>query len=46
LPIAPEVYAEAARSGIAILALPTGDACCLLSTLKPAEVYAVLHVIC
>ena len=46
LPIATEVYAEAARSGIAILALPTGDACCLLSTLKPAEVYAVLHVTC
>ena len=46
LPIAPEVYAEAARSGIAILALPTGDACRLLSTLKSAEVYAVLHVTC
>ena len=46
LPIAPEVYAEAARSGIAILALPTGDACRLLSTLKQAEVYAVLHVTC
>ena len=46
LPIAPEVYAEAARRGIAIVVLPTGDACRLLTKLKPADVYAVLHVTC
>jgi hypothetical protein len=46
LPIAPEVHAEAARRGIVIVALPTGDACRLLATLEPADVYAVLHATC
>ena len=46
LPIVPEVYAEAARRGIAIIALPTDDACRLLAKLNPADVHAVLHVSC
>jgi len=46
LPVAPEVYQEGARRGIAIEALPTGEACRLLAELKPKDVYAVLHVTC
>jgi hypothetical protein len=46
LPVAPEVYQEGARRGIAIVALPTRDACRLLAELKPKDVYAVLHVTC
>ena len=46
LPIAPDVYAEAARRGIAIVALPTDDACRLLGKLRAADVHAVLHVSC
>ena len=46
LPVAPEVYEEAARRGIVIEALPTRDACRLLGELKAKEVYAVLHVTC
>ncbi len=46
LPITPEVGEEARRRGVAIEALPTRDACCLLDDLKPRDVYAVLHVTC
>ena len=46
LPIAPDVYAEAERRGIEIVAVPTRDACRLLNDLKPRDVYAVLHVTC
>ncbi len=43
LPIGPEVYGEAPRGGINILALPAGEAC-RLTTLRPAAVDALLHV--
>jgi hypothetical protein len=37
---------EAGRRGIEVQALPTADACRLLSDLKAEDVYAVLHVTC
>ncbi len=46
LPIMPEVYAEAEERGIEIVALPTPQACQLLSDLRPREVRAVLHITC
>jgi hypothetical protein len=46
LPIMPAVAAEAKRRGIKLIALPTGEACEYLGSLKPAETYAVLHVTC
>jgi hypothetical protein len=46
LPVAPDVYAEAKRRGIEIVALPTRDACRLLADLDREDVYAVLHVTC
>lgn len=46
LPIAPEIYAEAERRGIEVVALPTSDACRLLADAKSEDVYAVLHVTC
>jgi hypothetical protein len=46
LPVAPDVYEEGARRGIAIEALPTRDACRLLARLKAKDVHAVLHVTC
>jgi hypothetical protein len=44
LPVAPEVYGEAARRGIELTVLPTPGACRLLADLKPKQVHAVLHV--
>jgi hypothetical protein len=46
LPIAPDAYAEAARRGIEVHALPTADACRLLADMRSRDVYAVLHVTC
>lgn len=46
LPIMAEVYEEAARRNVEIVALPTKAACGLLADLGPDEVNAVLHVTC
>jgi len=46
LPVAPDVYAEAARRGIAVDVMPTSDACRSLRDLRPDQVHAVLHVTC
>lgn len=46
LPIASDVVAEAHRRGVHLDAMPTEDACRLISTLDPREVHAVLHVTC
>lgn len=46
LPIMPEVVEEAARRNIDLVAVPTEQACRLISDLKPREVRAVLHVTC
>jgi len=46
LPIMPELYDEARRRGVEVIARPTAEACVLLETTDPGEVAAVLHVTC
>ena len=46
LPIMDEVYAEAKRRGIEVVALPTRELCEKLATTKAKDVNAVLHVTC
>jgi hypothetical protein len=46
LPIVAEVYKEAARRNVEVVALPTEAACRLIDDLEPGEVNAVLHVTC
>jgi hypothetical protein len=46
LPVMDEVYAEAARRGIDIVALPTREACELLLRDEEAATAAILHVTC
>lgn len=46
LPVAPDVFAEAASRGIEVVALPTAEACALLAAGDDADAYAVLHVTC
>jgi len=46
LPVMPDVYKEAERRGIEIVALPTDDACHMLRNLKRKDVYAILHITC
>ena len=46
LPIMPDVYEEAERRGIKIVALPTEDACRRLRNLKKKDTYAILHTTC
>ena len=46
LPIMDEVVEEAARQNIDLVAVPTEQACRLISGLNPREVCAVLHVTC
>jgi hypothetical protein len=46
LPIEPGVLAEADRRGVELVALPTADACRLLSGADPKETAAILHVTC
>jgi hypothetical protein len=46
LPIMPAVHEEAKRRGIKLIALPTGQACEYLSSVKGKDAYAVLHVTC
>jgi len=46
LPIMPEVMEEAERRHIDLVAVPTEQACRLISGLKTQEVRAVLHVTC
>ena len=46
LPIMAQVYQEAARRNVEIIALPTEAACRLIADFAPAEVNAVLHVTC
>lgn len=46
LPIMDEVYAEAKRKGIEVVALPTREVCEKLSALKAKKVNAILHVTC
>jgi hypothetical protein len=46
LPVMPELYQEAQRRGVEVVAVPTKEACRLLSRVSPREVAAVLHVTC
>lgn len=46
LPVMPELYDEAARRGIELVALPTSEACLLLRDANPADFSAILHVTC
>jgi hypothetical protein len=46
LPIMAQVYQEAARRNVEIVALPTESACRFIADLEPDEVNAVLHVTC
>jgi hypothetical protein len=46
LPIMPDVWSEAKRHGVDIVAVPTEDALRLLRDVKAKDVYAVVHVTC
>jgi hypothetical protein len=46
LPVMAEVFEKAARRNIDLVAVPTEQACRLISGLQPREVRAVLHVTC
>ncbi len=46
LPIMPELYQEAQRRGVEVVAVPTKEACRLLSGVGPREAAAVIHVTC
>jgi hypothetical protein len=46
LPVMDEVYREAARRGVEIVALPTAEACALLEQEGERDTAAILHVTC
>jgi hypothetical protein len=46
LPIMPELYQEAQRRGVEVVAVPTEEACRLLSEVSPRDAAAVIHVTC
>lgn len=46
LPITPEVHDEAGRRGVELVAIPTAEACRLITGLDQGEVNAILHVTC
>lgn len=46
LPIMPEVFEEASRRGVTIVAAPTADACRMLAESDQGSVAAILHVTC
>ena len=46
LPITDDVVAEAERRGVELIAVPTPEACRLLSRADPEDTAAILHVTC
>ena len=46
LPVMEQVYREAERRGVRVTAVPTRDACALLTEVPADEVFAILHVTC
>jgi hypothetical protein len=46
LPIMPEVWEEAERRGVEVVALSTSEACRLLESIETADAFAILHVTC
>ncbi|HEY5895539.1 MAG TPA: hypothetical protein VIT91_20150 [Chthoniobacterales bacterium] len=46
LPVLPEVFHEAERRHIKLIAVPTDEACKLLEDINPKDVNAILHTTC
>src|SRR4029453_11142081 len=46
LPVMSDVIEEAARRDVDVDAVPTKEACGLIASLDPREIYSVLHVTC
>ena len=46
LPVMPEVFKEAKKKGVDVIAKPTVEVCKLVKELKPKDVNAILHVTC
>jgi hypothetical protein len=46
LPIMPELYQEAQRRGLEVVAVPTEEACVMLSDVGQRDAAAVIHVTC
>jgi len=46
LPIMPELFEDAQRRGVEVVAVPTEEACRLLSGVGPREAAAVIHMTC
>jgi hypothetical protein len=46
LPVMPEVYAEARRRKIELVAVPTREACRLINEVDEGDLAAILHVTC
>ena len=46
LPVMPEVYEEAKRNGVEVIAKPTIEVCELVKKYDPIDVNAILHVTC
>ena len=46
LPVLPDVWREAERRGVEIIAAPTGQALDLLGEVEAANAFAVLHITC
>ena len=42
----PDVYEEAQRKGVQVIAKPTVEVCELLRKYQPSDVNAILHVTC
>jgi len=46
LPVMPDVYQEAEKRGVQVIAKPTVELCSLLQELQPKDINAVVHVTC
>ena len=46
LPVMDELFKEAEKRGVEIIAIPTEEACQLISKKKDDKIYAILHVTC
>ena len=46
LPVMPEILDEARKRGIEVVAVPTEDACGLISKIERKNVRALLHITC
>ena len=46
LPVMPEVYEQAAKHGVEVIALPTEQVCDLVKAFREEDVNAILHATC